>query len=153
NRGPALRERILGAGGPLLSLLNKLPGKGGKRWVILPFSTDGSLDCCLRILLVPRTGSAVYRAERLGLDICRREEPGSAWSFILRMDTAAPGGTQSPSLEISCYPAQTRTEALERKLAEILGLPPESVRVRNGQFPVFAEDSRDWTLSSVNKEV
>jgi hypothetical protein len=153
DRGAALRERILGAGGPLLDLLNKLPGKGGKRWIILPFSADGSLECCLRILLVPRAGSAVYRAERLGLDIRHREKAEPAWSFILRLDTAEPAGAQSPLLEVFCYPAQARTEALEQELAEILGFPPESVRVRGGQFPVFAEDSRDWTLFSVNKEV
>ena len=151
NRAAALKERVLGAGGPLLDLLNKLPGHGGKRWIVLPFSTDGSLECCLRILLVPQTGPALYRAERVGLDIRRREEPGPAWSFVFRMDTAEPAGT--PLLEIVCCPARARTEALERKLADLLGLPPESVRFGNGQFPVLAEDSRDWTLFSVNKEV
>jgi hypothetical protein len=149
NRAAALKERVLGAGGPLLDLLNNLPGHGGKRWIVLPFSTDGSLECCLRILLVPQTGPALYRAERVGLDIRRREEPGPAWSF--RMDTAEPAGT--PLLEIVCCPARARTEALERELADLLGLPPESVRFGNGQFPVLAEDSRDWTLFSVNKEV
>jgi hypothetical protein len=152
-RGKALRERVLGTQGPLLSLLNSLPGKGGKHWIVLPFSAGGSLECCLRILLVPRTGPAAYRAERLSLDIRRREEPGPAWIFTFRLNTADPAGARPLSLDVFCRQTRAGTKFLERELAELLGLPPDSVRVQNGHTPVFAEDCRDWTLPSLNKEV
>jgi hypothetical protein len=147
---PALRERILGTRA-IPGLLNRLPEQGGKRWIVLPFSMDGLFECCLRILLVPQAGSAAYRAERLGLDIRRREEPGPAWTFIFRTDTLESAG--NPSLEVFCRPAPGRAEALEQELAALLDLPPGSVRVRNEQRPLFAEDSRDWILPSINKEV
>jgi hypothetical protein len=143
-----LKTRVLAAQGPLLSLLNRLPDKGGRRWIVLPFSLDRRLECCLRILLVPQAGPAAYRAERLSLDIMGGEEPGSprSWTFHFR---------DTPRLEIFCRPAPAReeAEALEGELAALLGLPPGSVRFGDGEFPAFAEDSRDWTLPSLNKEV
>ncbi|MDR2746470.1 MAG: hypothetical protein LBB77_03400, partial [Treponema sp.] len=49
--GPASIQKLaLAAQGPLLSVLNQLPGKDGKRWIVLPFSLE-KLDICLRILL------------------------------------------------------------------------------------------------------
>jgi hypothetical protein len=87
----------------------------------------------------------------MGLDIRRREEPGPAWTFIFNLDT--PAGARAASLEVFCRPARAGTEALKRELAGLLDLPPDSVRIRNGQIPVFAEDSRDRTLPSLNKEV
>jgi hypothetical protein len=148
-QGRALGERILGAQGPLLSLLNRLPGKGGKRWIVLPFSTDDSLECCLRILLAPQAGPPAYRAERLGLDIRHRGEAGPAWTFLLRPGEATE--TREAALEV--WSTQTGTEALEGELAGLLDLPPGSVRVREGQVSDFAEDSRDRILPSINKEV
>jgi hypothetical protein len=140
-----LKARVLAAQGPLLSLLNKAPDKGGRRWIVLPFSLDRCLACCLRILLVPQAGPMAYRAERMNLDIHGGEEPGS-WSFQL-WDT--------PRLEVFCHPAPapSGTEALEEELRALLDFPPDSVRVRGGEFPAFAEDSRDRSLPSVNKEV
>jgi hypothetical protein len=158
-RGPALRGRILGGQGPLLSLLNRWPEKSGKRWRVLPFAMDGPLDgpleCCLRILLAPQPGTEAYRADCLGLDIRRREKPETAWTFIARTGTGEPAGTRPLSLEVFRRPVPLRAEtrALEHELAGLLDLPPDSVRVRAEPFPIFAEDSRDWTLPSVNKEV
>ncbi|MDR1972555.1 MAG: hypothetical protein LBQ46_11625 [Treponema sp.] len=136
--------------GPVLDLLNRLPGKDGKRWVVLPFSLEG-MDICLRVLLAPPDLSGpgpkgAYRAERLGLDIRDREW---SWSFIL-----LPGPESAvPSVEICRRPAPGGPEAkaLERELAGFLGIPPEKVR-SGGGMPVFAE-SRDWTLRSLNEEV
>jgi hypothetical protein len=141
-----LKARVLGAQGPLLSLLNKAPDREGRRWIVLPFSPEPGLTCCLRILLVPQAGPAAYRAERLNLDICGGEGPESpgSWSFQL---------WDSPRLEVFCRPAPgpSGAKALEGELGALLGLPPDSVRVR--EFPAFAEDCRDRSLPSVNEEV
>jgi hypothetical protein len=128
-------------------MLNRLPGKDGKQWIVLPFSL-GKLDICLRILLA---GSRVCLA---GLDI--RDGEG-AWRFIMRPDASGAadhGEGPSWSLEVSRYPTPGKgwVKDTERELAEFLGLPAERIRVRGGELPVFAE-SRDWTLPSINKEV
>jgi hypothetical protein len=151
----------LAAQGPLLSALNRLPGRDGRRWIVLPFSLEG-LDLCLRILLVPpgqdgQAGPGAYRAEQMGLDI---DDGEGAWRFIFHPgdlndpnDPNDPGGGASPlSLEFSRSPApgKGRIRAIERELAEFMGLPIGSVRGKD--LPSFAE-SRDWTLLSVNKEV
>jgi hypothetical protein len=122
-------------------LLNKLPGKEGKRWIVLPFSLEGGLDVCLRILLAPTDAPAgAYSAEQMTMDIQSKE---SRWVFTLR---TAPRGPYS--LELTRCPAAT--EALEQRAAKLLG----AVRVqKNNEFSLFAEDNRDWTLRSVNKEV
>jgi hypothetical protein len=194
--GRALRERVLAAQGPLLGLLNKLPGKGGTRWVVLPFSLDNGLEGCLRILLrplngVPAEGGTAGRmaAERLGLDLRYGEE---SWTFTLwaepaGLSTARPSPAGAPigdpagipsgapaagppaaessptrgspawpslSLEVSrCPPFRPgEGESLGRELAGLLGLAPGKPRIR-GEFPPLAEDSRDWTLPSLDKEV
>jgi hypothetical protein len=162
----ALRKKLLTAQGPLLRLLNGLPGKDGKRWIALPFSTDDGFEGCLRILLRPQ--AAAYRVERMGLDIRRRgKNTGAgepAWSFILRADgaeTGEPGAAnprETPLLEVFCRPAPGPAGTLERELAALLGLPPDSVRVRDKPFPantaafaaVFAEDSRDRIIPSLS---
>jgi hypothetical protein len=145
--GPGIRKLALAAQEPLLDALNQAPGKDGKRWIVLPFSLEG-LDICLRILL------AGTRACLMGLDIWDGE---GAWRFIVHPgDPGAGDGGEDPpwSLELSRSPAPVkgRAGALERELAEFLGLPRERLRVHGEELPVFAE-SRDWTLPSVNKEV
>jgi hypothetical protein len=52
------------------------------------------------------------------------------------------------SLEVSRYPARPGKKA--RELAALLGL--ELIR-ETAEYPSFAEDNRDWTLRSLNKEV
>jgi hypothetical protein len=145
--GPFIQKIALAAQGPLLAILNQLPGKDGKRWIVLPFSLEG-LDVCLRILL------AGPRIELMGLDI---QEGDGDWRFILRPDipvSRRPGEEPPWSLEVSRSPApgKGRVKAMERELAGFLGLPPGKLRVRGEELPVFAE-CRDWTLPSINKEV
>jgi hypothetical protein len=160
-KSPAsLRESALAAQGPLLRVLNRLPGREGKRWILLPFSLGG-LDICLRVLLAPLCGEGrvpglpgAYRAERMGLDLRRGEE---AWRFILYPGRApaegGPAASGAPGL-LKFFripaPGRGRIRAMERELAEFTGLPRAAVRWED--LPSFAE-SRDWTLPSLNKEV
>jgi len=58
----------------LLAILNRLPGKDGKRWVVLPFdfSDNGrEFKVSLRILL--ETGKTINRADCMALDIAIRD--------------------------------------------------------------------------------
>ncbi|MDR0400428.1 MAG: hypothetical protein LBH51_05740 [Treponema sp.] len=147
-----LRESALAAQGPLLAILNRLPGKDGKRWIVLPFSLE-ELDMCLRILLAPPGGSSggSWRVEQMGLDIRNGEE---SWRFAFHPGLGGGRGEKMPplSLKFSWHPApgQPRTGGLERELADLLGLP--AAEVRQEALLSFAE-SRDWTLLSVNEEV
>ncbi|MDR3249084.1 MAG: hypothetical protein LBT39_09905, partial [Treponema sp.] len=132
---------------------NKLPGKEGKRWIVLPFSPEAGLDVCLRILLAPTPGG-VYATEQMIMDIQGKE---SRWVFILRTGENALLGDRSAAPDtctLARYPAPTKAEAkaLERTAAEMLGLGAVRVR-KDDEFPLFAEDNRDWTLRSINKEV
>ena len=140
----SIQKLALAAQDPLLDILNRVPGKDGKRWIVLPFSLEG-LDLCLRFLL------AGPRAELMGLDVRDGE---LVWRFILRPGISGAGdtghGEEGPppwSLELSRSPAPGKgwIKAVERELAEFLGLPPEKIRVRGEELPLFAE-SRDWTL-------
>jgi hypothetical protein len=70
----SLKEMALGAAGkePLVSLLNRIPGRDGKRWIVLPFDfeSDGrEFRLSLRILLDQDGG-----AGQMALDIA--ESPG-----------------------------------------------------------------------------
>jgi hypothetical protein len=178
NTVPVLRERVLAAQSTLLKVLNKLPGKEGKRWIVLPFSMDGGLDVCLRVLLAPpgtTTKMGAYWAEQMTLDISDTERH---WTFALRTtargasltngallaNKGSPGGRSSGvngtlpsfSLDLARYPALAadEREVLARAVADCLGVPVGRVHVRGDEeFPYFAEDSRDWILRSINKEV
>jgi hypothetical protein len=153
-----IREPALAAQEPLLDTLNRLPGKDGKRWIVLPFSLDG-LDICLRMLLAPPAGSpaplsaGLYRVEQMGLDI--RSGRGS-WRFVLYPDARGKSGPEKRipplGLRFSCYPppGQARIRALERELADLLELP--AAGVHGEELPLFME-SRDWILPSINEEV
>jgi hypothetical protein len=58
---------------PLLAILNRLPGKDGKRWIVLPFDFNDNgreFKVSLRILL--ETGKTVTRAACMALDIAIR---------------------------------------------------------------------------------
>jgi hypothetical protein len=70
------------------------------------------------------------------------------WAFTLRPQAnEAPGFT----MELARCPPLPAAGAVE--LAALLGVPAGRVFVRKGEFPPFAEDCRDRTLRSVNKEV
>jgi hypothetical protein len=158
--GPSGIRKLALVQEPFLDTLNRLPGKDGKRWIVLPFSLD-ELDICLRILLAPpdrdsaSRSAGFCRVEQMALDI--RSGQGS-WCFVLYPDAGggAEGGGQQEvpplSLRFSCYPppGQARVRVMERELADLLELPAAGVRGEG--LPPFMEN-RDWILPSINEEV
>jgi hypothetical protein len=118
--GRRLVERIEG-GNPLLGILNKLPGKDGRRWVVLPFSfNSGGVDfrVSLRILLAD-TNTIPWKTECLALDVTTGYH---RWSFTLEdvLETS-PGRAVFARALVGVYPPPERPAALEGLLRQLLG--------------------------------
>jgi hypothetical protein len=131
------------AGEPLLELLNSIPGKDGKRWLVIPIPLeDGGLRLrvTLRLLLGPVTGTP-GEVEQMTLEI---NGDRRRWLFSYR-----PGAV----LQAALWPETGEGEraGLERELAECLGLSPGQVKI-SGWNPVFAPDCRN-DLFSLREEV
>jgi hypothetical protein len=135
------------AGEPLLGLLNRIPGKDGKHWLVLPFPIEEGgirLYAVLRLLLAPGAGlpAGTGDVEQMSLEINGERR---RWLFICR-----PGST----LCVARWPETEEGEraGLERELAGCLGLSPGQIEI-SGWDPLFAPDCRDDDLSSVREEV
>jgi hypothetical protein len=133
----ALRNlaRKVEAGEPLLELLNRIPGKDGKRWLVIPVPLEdggAGLQVTLRFLLSPRTGDV----EQMTLEINGEKR---RWLFNCR-----PGEV----LQAALWPETGEGERarLEQELAGCLGLPPGGIKI-TGWNPVFAPDCRNDLFS------
>jgi hypothetical protein len=167
----SLRGKMLRAEGqnPLVSLMNRLPGKTGQRWVVLPFSFEDQgrdFAVTLRILLTPQASAAGFQAERMALEITgekQRRNPYPSrrnpypWRWLFIADNP-PGGRLH--LTGSFWPARAEKKAakvlraLEEELAGLLGIEAEQVQIREDEeFPPLSPDSRNEALLSVNEEV
>ena len=147
----SLREAALAAEAddPLLSLLNRLPGKSGRRWIVLPFAYDGGgreFRVSMRILL-----EGDGRAGRMVLDIAEMGEAHRRWLFA-----AKPAGDGPGSLAVFIWPdilPDVRTR-LGRELSRLLGIPPAGVSVQNCPESFHWESSSaDDILNSINEAV
>ncbi|GHV63052.1 hypothetical protein AGMMS49587_11810 [Spirochaetia bacterium] len=160
----ALRDKILRAAeqNTLISLMNRLSGKKGQRWVVFPFSFEDqgrNFAVTLRILLTAKTatGNSGFQAERMALEIAgenrRPNKDPARWLFVVENP---PNGKLR--LNGSFWPGAEKTSgrvlrSLEKELAGLLGLAPEQVQMREDEeFPPFAPDSRDETSFSLNEE-
>jgi hypothetical protein len=135
---------------PLLRLLNRIPGKDGRRWIILPFSfTKGEREygASLRIMLEgDRCRMALDMTEGQNGEILRR------WLFVME---GAPG--EVPALSVGLRPGRREAElrSLKKGLAACLELPKDHIQIKN------ADNKMDFSwffpqgclLPSVNEEV
>jgi hypothetical protein len=148
--GEELRERILRneARLPLLDLLNRLPGREGRRWMVFPFTwSSGGLAFRISLRLVldkPRYGS--QRVLRLALDI---QNDRRRWSFTL--DKPGEAGAET-RVSLSPPLPEAETESLRAELRDLLGALGGSLSLSLEPGASF-EDSRNDTLLSVNEEV
>jgi hypothetical protein len=170
----SLRNKILWAGeqNSLISLMNSLPGKNGRRWMVFPFSFEEGVrkfEVTMRILLTPEgtAGNSGFRVERMALEIAgenRGLNPSpSRWLFIAENPPGTSGAASSGEklrLNGSFWPeaAAEKTsvrviQAMEKELAGLLGIEAGQVQIREGEeYSPFAPDSRDEALPSVNEE-
>jgi hypothetical protein len=133
---------------PLLSLLNRLPGKNGRHWMVFPFNfTSGGVafEVSLRILLT-NTENAREKAH-LTLDILGGK---GRWVFCL-----SGYGTAHSRADIGVSPSLPRRvlKTLERELGELLGDFAERICVENQETPFWAEGANRGFPLPVNKKV
>jgi hypothetical protein len=136
-------EKIEGRS-PLLGILNKLPGKDGRRWINLPFSfSSGGVDysVSLRILLAD-TNAIPWKAECFALDVVTDSRH---WSFTL--ENAVKGGGISGEVPVftravvGVYPPPEHPAALERNLRELLGTVAEEIILKDMTEGAFFEEA------------
>jgi hypothetical protein len=138
---------------PLLAMLNRLPGKNGQRWVVLPFSfceSGREYRVSLRILLEPDS-KMPQRAACMALDIAEIGETERNWLFVL---DKANGLT--PRLNVYLQPELPPQDlvSLGGELARLMEMPLEhiSVKTRAESFPCEA-GGKDDLLRSINEAV
>jgi len=157
---------------PLLAILNRLPGKDGKRWIVLPFDfcdNGREFKVTLRILL--ETGKTVNRADCMALDIAirgiiepqpspqpsaRERRKGSPLEnggiekrclFVLE-----PANRLSVCLQPEIEPDQEA--ALVRGLSVLLEIAPDRIfiKTKTESFPFEADCGNDL-LGSIDEAV
>jgi hypothetical protein len=129
---------------PLLAILNRLPEKDGKRWIVLPFdfSDNGrEFKVSLRILL--ESGKTANRADCMALDIAADKRQ----LFVLE-----PANRLSVYLQ---YEISKKEQAeLVRELSALLEIAPERIfiKTKTEAFPFEADFGNDL-LRSIDEAV
>ena len=117
------------AGDPLLATLNRLPGKNGRRWIVLPFTCgrDGEFRVSMRVLL-----EGEGRASRMVLDVC--DNSSQRWVFAADWQGGALSG-----LSVFVQPEQSPQAhaLLALDLSRHIEIPAGRISVGNypGSFP------------------
>jgi hypothetical protein len=138
-----LRERASRIEGriPLLGLLNKTPGRDGRRWICLPFSfSAGGVDCrvSLRVLLAD-TNALPWKVECLALDIRTGPQTARRWSFMLEQGNGVPEGPAFARATVGIDPRlRAKTEG---QLRELMATIAKEVILRDMPEYSFPEES------------
>ena len=140
---------------PLLTILNRLPGKNGRRWIVLPFSFDEGgreFKVSLRILLEADQSphhTACMAAACVAVDITEAER---RWLFALESTNGLPAKKLTVYLQPELPPEAQAP--LTRELSALLEIPLEliSIKTRAESFPCESAGADDL-LSSINEAV
>jgi hypothetical protein len=134
---------------PLLYLLNRLPGKNGQRWIVLPFDfsqDEKDFRVSMRILL--ETKQVPDHAVLMALDIAETTDENQ-WLFIFE-------ATNNQIVRLSVFinpdlPPKVHS-SIKRELSLLLEIPAQrvSVRPRLDDFPC---ESADDLLRSIDEAV
>ena len=154
--GSELKKKALEAAekNPLLALLNNLPGKDGRRWIVIPFcynSGGKELQVSMRVLVdgdAPREG----RFCRMVLDIAEnRADLGRAGERRLFSIEQKDNAKTELTVFAECG---EQTEVYIRELSLRTGIPPEQIIVQNRaeKFPC-EHGCADGLLPFVNESV
>jgi hypothetical protein len=123
---------------PLLGVLNRLPGKDGRRWIALPFSFESggvAYSVSLRIVLAD-TNSIPWKAERMALDVKTLRQ---RWSFMLE-SPADRGGRAFARAVFGARPPLS--PGAEKDLRKLLGSIAGKVALRDISGGAFPEE--EW---------
>jgi hypothetical protein len=135
-----------GTESPLLTVMNRLPGRDGKRWIVIPFTwgPEDQYRAALRILM---SGSRPREAERMALEVTGGK---SRWLFTVD----ARDGRKNLDFYRRPFPGKRVMNQAKKEIAALLDLSPERIRPQNeNEFPPFAPECRAEALISVNEEV
>jgi len=138
---------------PLLEILNRLPEKDGKRWIVLPFDfsdNDREFKVSLRILL--ETGKTENRACCMALDIVIRSISENGKAEKQRLFLFEPTNRLSVYLKPEITPVQQT--ALVRELSALLEIAPDRIfiKIKKESFP-FETEYGDSLLRSIDEAV
>lgn len=123
---------------PLLYMLNRLPGKNGQRWLVLPFdfSQDGKhLRVSLRILLDSKNAD---RAVMLAVDI--QPENDQRNLFILESIN------DKPSMLTVCLPSESMPASeskIKKELSKKFNIPQDKIFFKLLSDDFFCETEQD----------
>jgi hypothetical protein len=153
-RAEGLREKLaaLEEQSPLLSLLNRAPGKNGERWVVLPFtfSQDGTDYRVVLRVLIDKPFSEDLPG-RLALDISGEGRTALRWFFMYHRSAG-----KAPRLTARFWPPESAStlRAFKKELARTLSIHSKEIDLQNDkEIPLFAPDCRTNILHPINKEV
>ncbi len=136
------------SGDTLLRYLNKIPGKNGQKWIVLPFHfMSGAVDFSVTVRILLNTGNDYHAVERLAVDALADER---RWFFLVSKEK-----DDSYKGQIAVSPNLRKPEQsdLLNELNEILGeFVSELSFIDENVIPSFM-DSRNDTIISVDEEV
>jgi hypothetical protein len=150
-----LREKILELEPPLLGLLNRIPGKNGEHWIVLPFTfTQGAMEyrLVLRIRLDESPANRVPDG-RLALDISAGPQDKPAFQWLFMYDR--PSG-ETPRLKARFWPPEGKKtlRSFKTGLSRLFMIHSKQIDLQNDEkIPLFAPDCRSGILPSINEEV
>ena len=134
---------------PLLSLLNRLPGKNNRRWLVFPFHfSDREFRVTLRILL---EGESQRENQALSVDIAESGEHERRWLFAAE----AEGGSVR-RLTVFFQPRLPARSCARfaRELSGFTGIPTGHISVQEFSEPFPCESGRgNDLLRSINEAV
>jgi hypothetical protein len=133
--GGLFAERIEGRL-PLLGILNRIPGRDGRRWISLPFSfrSEGvDFRVSLRLVLADTNGIP-WKAERMALDVTTGRR---RWSFMLENAGAGAGKAFARAVFGAQPPLTARAE---RSLRKLLGSLADKLVLRDSSTGAFPEE-------------
>jgi hypothetical protein len=147
---------------PLLAILNKLPGRNGQFWVVLPFNfceSGREFKVSLR-MLIDKENSSENNVKHLSLDIVEHGEQEYRWLFVPVHTSQEVVNTTSNSvisrlmLYIQPELSPKALVSLARKMSQLMEIPLENISVKNmaESFPGESGEGDDL-LYTVNEAV
>jgi hypothetical protein len=142
---------VLGKG-PVPDFINRIPGKNGRRWIVVPFSFSGDgfdLRSSFRISLPDPddkgVGTGNFAAD---IAVFREKKLSRRWFFLLEGTCA--GEFKAKRADFSVTPPVSGSKILIRELAKLFNLPGDKITLnKKGNFA----DSRNDLLRTVDEAV
>ena len=138
---------------PLIEILNRLPAKNGKRWVVLPFNfdkDDNKINVSMRILI--DEGFLLNQSACMALDISINNEHAADQRWVFAIE-AAGNRPMRLTLYQNCFLAKKEQSEIIHELSGILEILPERISVKNTTESFPYEAAFDDHFLSVDEAV